>query len=232
MATQIAAAPAEFSAQDMRERALVYRTLGRFYLDALSQDELDEMDEQAFRELSEGSATELAREGYDDMFRFLRRRNTATCQDLRADFTQTFLGVREYEGVSAVPHESNYLAIDGEGLAAVRLAVLRTYKAQRIVLDPEIDLPEDHLAFEMEFMAVLSERCAEALEAGDAQEAARQLGEQARFLEEHIMQWFGRFYNLAGKVAETRFYHGVLKVTKAFLEEDRALLAAVGIPAV
>lgn len=213
------------AADEMIGRAEAYRTLGRLFFQPLSDDELAAMDADRFRLLSEGACCELAAEGYNDMYRFLRRRNTATCQDLRADFTQVFCGVREYKGVSAVPYESIYLHPEGELMGPARLEVFRTYKRHCVKLSAGVDIPEDHIAFELEFMAVLSERCAEALRSGDVQRAFEQIDAQVSFLDQHVLRWFDRFFNLANKLVETRFYRGVLKVTKGFLEDDRAALA-------
>lgn len=212
------------TAEEMAERALTYKVLGRFYLDAFTQEELDELEPEVFNELAQNSETELARKGYDHIFRSLRHKNTATCQELRADFTQTFLGAHEYLGMAAIPHESQYLAYEGEGLAQVRIGVARVYRENNMSFEPEIDLPADHLAYEMEFMAVTSKHIAINIEDGDMESALHGLDVQASFLDEHIMLWFGRFYSLANNICSTRFYKGVLDVTASFLEEDRKFI--------
>lgn len=211
-------------ADEMLERAATYRTLGRLFYRPLSEKDLEGMGTETFRHLSEESANTLVAEGYNDIYRYLRRRNTATCQDLGADFTQTFCGIREYRGVSAVPYESLYLSPEGELMGHARLEVFRIYKSHRIKLNEGVDIPEDHLSFEFEFMAVLSERCAQAVARGDMEDALRQAADQEDFLVQHILKWFGRFFNLSNKIVQTRFYQGVLKVAKGFLSEDAVAL--------
>ena len=91
------------------------------------------------------------------------------------------------------------------------------------------DFPHDHLSFMCEFLVVVSDRIAAALEAGDDAEALRQVRLSRAFLADHILSWFDRFQELALLLLETRFYRGVLKVSKGFFQEDAALLDSMAV---
>lgn len=71
---------------------------------------------------------------------------------------------------------------------------------------------------------VLSDRIIAALEAGDDAEALRQVRVSRAFLADHILSWFDTFQDLALLLLETRFYRGVLKISKGFFLEDAELL--------
>gem|GEM_PF-5051037 len=49
------------------------------------------------------------------------------------------------------------------------------------------------------------------------------------FLADHILSWFDTFQDLALLLLETRFYRGVLKISKGFFLEDAELLDAIAV---
>ena len=68
-----------------------------------------------------------------------------------------------------------------------------------------------------------------ALEAGDDAEALRQVRVSRAFLADHILSWFDTFQDLALLLLETRFYRGILKISKGFFLEDAELLDAIAV---
>lgn len=81
-------------------------------------------------------------------------------------------------------------------------------------------MAESHLTFELEFLSVMSDGIAEHLRAGEADEAVRLIDLSRQFIEEHILTWFPQLQDLAMVMLETRFYKGVLKITRGYLELD------------
>ena len=209
------------------ERASFYRLLGQLYFEPLTQEQIDAMDANAFRDLSSASDNPLAAAGYNDMYRSLRHRHTGTRQILNVDFTGTFYGVRTYEGLTAEPYESLYTSAAGMLMGPARHTVHREMACSGIKVADGIDLPDDHLTFELEYLAVLCERCQCALEAGDRKTALSAIKTHRLFLEEHVLNWFPRFYNLSNKLLETRFYQGVNKVARAFLDSESATISLI-----
>ena len=43
-------------------------------------------------------------------------------------------------------------------------------------------------------------------------------------MEAHILNWYGRFFNLANKMLDTRFYRGVMKIAKAYFADEPGTL--------
>jgi TorA maturation chaperone TorD len=210
-------------AEVLRDRSAFYRTLGSLYYQPLSQEQIDALAESDLLSFAGGDSSLVS--GFDDMRRYLRKRNTGTRQDLAVDFTSAFVGAQQYEGRCAVPYESVFRSESGLLMQEPRNEVYRTYKRAAVRLKEGIDLPEDHLAFEFEFLAIMSERTGEALGDGDAGKAVELLTEQRRFIEDHILSWFDDLTELALKILATRFYRGVLKVTKGYLTVDLEVIA-------
>lgn len=204
----------------MEGRTEFYKMLHKLYRWALTQEELDELSADDMRELSEQLDEGLMQCGFNDMYRFLRRRNTGTRQVLATDFTRVFMGMSTYEGFSAQPYASLFVGGAHQLMGAERMAVNRVYRECAVKLDEGIDLPEDHLAFECDFLAIINQRAICALRERDVERAVELLELQERFVREHVLNWLPRFYALSRKLVETRFYRGVLRVTKGFFEDE------------
>ncbi len=208
----------------INDRAMLYRVIAGLYFNTLTDEQIEAFAGQDLGEVTEYLSPEIA-SGFDDMRRFLRRRHSGTRQELAMEFTQCFLGTHTYKGMTAAPYESLYRDSSGVLMGKYRTEVYNIYKKECVALEKGKDYAEDHLSFEMEFLAILCDRCIAALEAGDNDEALRILDVQEQFLNKHILVWFPRFRNLTTKFLETRFYRGVIKVTNGFLTEEPAIIA-------
>ena len=137
--------------------------------------------------------------------------------DLNVDYTGAFYGVSQYEGKFAAPYESVFRDGKGELYGESRQEVFKQMKADALKLRDGINLPEDHISFELQYMAILERRAAEALATGDSAAAAKLMGKAATFACEHPLAWIDDLYALADKLLELGFYRGVLKATKGFV---------------
>lgn len=202
----------------LKNRSAFYRTLSSLYFNTLAQEQIDTLAHTDFSAF--GADEPLLIAGFDDMRRYLSKRNTGTRQELAVDFTSTFMGTQTYEGRTAAPYESVFRSESGLLMQEPRNEVYRTFKKAAIKLREGVDLPEDHLSFEFEFLAILCDRIVEALNDDDAGRAIRILKAQRTFMEDHILSWFDDLAELANKILQTRFYRGVLKITKGYLKVD------------
>ena len=101
------------------------------------------------------------------------------------------------------------------------------YRGAGFAKNPGFKEPEDHLAVELAFMALLCGRAVEALRAGDEAGAERQLRAQREFLSDHLLNWIDRFTADVRKAAEDGFYFDLATFTEDFLTADAAELAEV-----
>lgn len=206
-------------AESVRDRAEMYRLLAQVYFKPLSQEQIDALAQAGLAALAADDASPLA-DGYNDVYRYLRRMNTGTRQELASDFTSVFYGIQTYEGRAAQPIESLYRSDGGLVMGKASGEVYRAFRESRVKVHEGLDLPDDHLSFLFEFMAYLCERIAAYVENGHWQEAMQTLDEQRAFFKRHIVSWFPRFKAIANKLVATRFYRGWLKITQAFLADE------------
>ncbi len=199
-------------------RSGFYLMLAGLYFKPLAQEQINRMAEEDYGCYVVGET--LIDEGFDDIRRVLRKRHTGTRRILATEWTSTFGGAEAYEGRYCVPNASVFLDDAGLTYGAARNEVSRIYSEQCLRLADGSGMPESHLSFELEFLATLSEEAARCLRAGELDEALQKLDRSRRFIEEHIMTWFPQFMELALTMLQTRFYRGVLKVTKGYLELD------------
>jgi anaerobic sulfite reductase subunit A len=92
-------------------------------------------------------------------------------------------------------------------------------------VDESFDVPEDHIAFEFEFMAYLCEETKAALAAKDDAKFSALLTDQMNFLTDHLLNWIPQFCADIGNFAETGFYKGVGKITSGYLHLEQLILA-------
>ena len=86
----------------------------------------------------------------------------------------------------------------------------------------EMNVPEDHAGFELEFCALLCDRAAEALEKGDAEALRAVLAEQTSFIELHLLSWLPMLQARVDEWAELRFYPAFVRIVIGMLRENLA----------
>jgi TorA maturation chaperone TorD len=202
----------------LESRSDFYLTLAGFYMSPLTQEQIDNMAKADLSVFAVGET--LLEEGFNDITRFLKKRNTGTRQMLAVDFTSSFGGAEVWKGRSALPVSSLFLGEQGLLYHDSRNDVFNVYKKQALKLRKGADLPEDHLSFELEFLSVLSTRSKEALKKGENHEAIDCLRLSRSFIRNHILVWFRQLSELANFLITTRFYRGVMKVTEGYLLVD------------
>lgn len=206
-------------------RAAMYRKLAHLYLHECTQDELEALSNQSFEGL-DGGVAEIA-EGYSDIKRALANMNTGTRQALAVDYAHTFLAAGNYETYAATPYESVFTSEHGLLMQEARDEVYKAYCEEHMQPDPDLHIPEDHIAFEFEFLASLLERMNDALQAQDDGEALRYARFARAFHECHQLNWIDDLAETIIEVAETDFYRGLAKVTRGFVHQETEVMADV-----
>ena len=204
-------------------RGRVYALLSRCYeaeVDAAFAEELA-------GEASLASDDEALAEGFARLQADLAGCDEGALEQLAVVFDRAFFGMGPRTAQKAFPYESVYTSEGGLMMQDAYAEVLHVYRGAGFAKDPGFREPEDHLALELAFVALLCGRAVEALRAGDAAGAERQLGAQLSFVREHLLNWVGRFCADARKAAEGGFYSDLATFTEAFLRADEAALADV-----
>ena len=105
-----------------------------------------------------------------------------------------------------------------------RDGALSFYRSEGLDLPAENTTPEDHIGFEMQFMAKLIDRSCDALSAGDDAEFARLVRVQREFYVQHLADWLPAFIADIERHCKTDYYRGVAQLTRAFLAEEKEQL--------
>lgn len=211
----------------LQGRADFYDLLAAIYFKPLTADQVENiaaMDLSAYEDINEYFA-----DGVNDIRRYLNKRNSGTRQELAVEFTASFGGVSSWKGKYAVPYESVHTSQEGLMYQDAYHDVYHFFKENRVDRGAGYDYPHDHLSFMCEFMAIESQRMIAALEAGDNNEVLHHVEVCQGFLQDHILSWFDTFADLALCLIKTRFYKGILKISKGFFLEDAELLQSIAL---
>lgn len=144
-----------------------------------------------------------------------------TQTELRKDFLQLFWGPGRME---APPWESVYRNDERRLFDSHTLQVRETYARHGMEFVQKNKEPEDHIAIELEFMRILTERLLKALDMGDEQAERILVQEQLDFLNDHLRVWVPPFVELIQQHAKTAFYSGLAGVLEAYLNWDAQAL--------
>lgn len=199
-------------------RQALYRTLASLYFRELTQEQIDAIANQGL--IASGEADGELAEGLDDIARFLRRCNTGTRETLAADFAACLLGAGAQGDDVPLPYESIFTSQNGLLMQEASDEVFTAFKHDAVRVKEGLDVPSDHLSFILEYMAVLCERMSAALAAGEVDAARTAFDTQRSFYTAHLASWVFRFLDHFQAGASTRFYRGVAKITRSFLNDD------------
>jgi len=126
--------------------------------------------------------------------------------------------------MEAPPWESVYRNDERRLFDTHTLEVRETYARHGMEFVQKNKTPEDHIAIELEFMRILTERLLKALDLGDETAERILLQEQLAFLNDHLRVWIPTFVELIQKHTKTGFYGGLAGVLAAFLDWDAQAL--------
>lgn len=198
------------------------RFLSSLYLYELTQEQIDALAHLDYED--DGS---LVAQGYARVVEYLRHRNSGTRQELAVDYAHTFLGAGSYEEVQAPPYESVYTSKAQIMMQDARDKALKYYRAEELDLPEDNTTPEDHLGFELQFMAELALRANDAVRAGDVEGVCALVNRQRGFLRFHLENWVGDLCDAIDRSCHTEFYHAVALLTRGYLASERSTLDAL-----
>ena len=201
-------------------RGSTYGFLARIYRVEVEQELLEQMDRMSLP--VEVDLPEIS-EGYRMLKGFLEHLTGSTLTDLAVDYAGIFLGAGGMEN-RTYPYESLYTSPDRLVMQDARDQVLKLYREEGLDRAEEFNEPEDHIAFELEFMSYLCQKTTKALKDGDKSEALGCLKKQKGFLEEHLLPWVPPFCNDVQRLAQGDFYKAVAKITVGYLSMEKDLI--------
>lgn len=203
------------------QRAATYELLSRLYRKEVDEDLLAGLRAMRFPAASGNTATD---QGHKLLSTYLSRVDGNTLTELAVDYVRVFIGnTNELDG-AAFPFESVYTSEKRLLMQEARDEVLAVYRANDLDKDPTWREGEDHIALELEFLAVLCRRCAEALRNGNEDAAFTLFATQRNFLADHVASWAPMLTVDMRHFAKTDFYRALAAMTDGFLETDTEFL--------
>lgn len=222
MAETVSASPQEPGIKELMEgRATMYALLARAFH--------KEVDEAFYKQLTsmrypQGSQNRDINDAFKRLYAYVRHARPDEPELLAGEYARVFLGSGVLNGNAAFPYESVYTSSHGLVMQEARDEVLAIYRSQGVDKDETWKDPEDHIALELEFMEILSRRCADAVGSNNNEAAESLVKTQYRFLIDHLMNWAPRFLGDVSKYAEVDFYPAFAALAIAWLSEEKELL--------
>ncbi len=206
------------------QRAWMYGLLARLYRVEVDPVLLEQLRAMKF---PASTGNDRMDKGYHQLAGYLARADAGTLTELAVDYVRAFIGHGIDGHAAAYPFESVYRSEKRLMMQGARDEVLALYRAEGVDKDASWKDAEDHVALELEFMKTLAERAAHALRAGDEAQAARLLGVQRAFLDDHLRMWLPTFTRDMGIFAKTDLYLGLANLTAGFLQVEEEFMAEV-----
>ena len=198
-----------------------YRFLGDVYVHELTEAQIDALAESDLSCPDDGSALSKA---FLKLRSYLNRRGCNARQDLAVDYARIFLAAGVYEGKTAVPYESVYTSEEGILMQDARDDSVRIYRENGMAVDPGLNVPEDHLGFQLEFVSTMCGRIAESLAEEDEEKASSRMECLEGFVRCHLLNWVPMLQERVDRYAELAFYPAIVRITVACLEDTLRVL--------
>jgi len=143
--------------------------------------------------------------------------NASDRSSLKAEYHRLFVGPYK---LLAPPYASVYLEPESTIMGPSTLQVLRMYEEAGFVLSSSYkDLP-DHIAAELEFMALLCEEEGAAWQRNDFSLASKLLIREETFLRQHLVRWIPNFTSKLLVWTDCQFYRALASLAQDYVLMD------------
>ena len=197
----------------LQERAALYRLLVALYEYPLTADLLT-----AVSQLHTAPDSPLA-VGLLPMQTYLAESGD-NLETLNVEMTRLLEG----PGQPAAPPYASYYLFGGRLMGPPAQAARQAYLAWNVWPGSQIRLPDDHISFELGFLAYLAEQAADAVTESDR--AAALLASQT-FMQKQVRPWLSRFCAALIEVSDNAFFVGLARLTKTAVAADLEWLSTV-----
>ena len=201
----------------MTRRARTYGLLARIFRVEVDGKFLEELRHLKF---PTSTGNEHVDYGYRTMYNYLKGTWEDTLLELARDYARTFIGHGNKGRSAAYPFESVHTSEKRLLMQDARDEVLAVYRANLLKKGEEWNDCEDHIALELEFMQVMSERTAKALKEGKEDEAVEMLKTQRAFVGQHLANWVPMFVSDIKYFSQTDLYIGAGELLLGFVQTE------------
>ncbi len=199
--------------QETQQRGLLYALYSRVFM--------KEADENLLKTIEQKDIKEFFPNLFEwDAYRELSAKELLE-QHLDPDFTEISL-------INLIPYESFYMREDGMIESGGDNPVIQFYEEFNFIVEKDKAriLSPDHIGAELEFMYMLCDAEAKALQNSDEVAAQEFETMQKRFLREHLLQWAPLYFVNVKNEAQTPLYHDGAMTGLEFILSDYEYLNA------
>jgi TorA maturation chaperone TorD len=139
-------------------------------------------------------------------------------EELSLEFARLFIGPVH---APAVPYASFYLSETASLMTEETLEVRKRYLAAGLALKDLYQIPDDHVAMEVEFLYYLTREAIHAMEAGKKEEASRFLSMRNDFIKGHMSLWVPLFAERIVESTNEGFFQGAAMLLQDFIDTHR-----------
>jgi TorA maturation chaperone TorD len=165
------------------------------------------------------------RRGLDLLASFCEHWTPAQLEALTLDYTRLFLGL---DRTLAAPYESVFLSDDHLMFERQTLEVRALYEQYDLQVPKKHQIPDDHLSYELQFVAGLCDRLVCAWQGREHGVVTSLQKAICQFLDIHLLRWLPAFCDRVLAHGDTNFYKGmalVARVTAVDLRQDLKILS-------
>lgn len=167
---------------------------------------------------------DILTDGNEELSQFFRDLKTMDLTELEQQekdkYLATFNLLNKTGKIPAPPWESVYVTKDQSMFGEPVFQIRRKLAEFGLQFIDENKEPEDHIAFELEFMCYLINYTIVSLEEGNEDEYLKGFYSQYWLHKEHLNQWILPFTNDIQSSETSLFYKGIAKLLLMFVEED------------
>ncbi len=124
----------------------------------------------------------------------------------------------------APPHETVYTNPEGQLRGMLTAQLEERYLEAGLVISPELNELPDHISVELEFMAFLCMKEAEARLANENNVAIHFRALQESFMRQHLVRWFPKFAQRIKESEPGSIYHFLLPAVYSYLRHELGVL--------
>lgn len=154
---------------------------------------------------SEGETGTGGLKGMHDSVRQNKNRLNEWAEQLSLEFARLFIGPVD---PPAIPYASFYLSESHSLMTEETIAVRKQYLEAGVALKNLYQMPDDHIAIELDFLYYLTERAVELFENGKNAQAEKLLNLRGDFLKDHFVLWAPAFVHRILESTEEDYFRG------------------------
>jgi TorA maturation chaperone TorD len=219
-------------ADTLRSRDVLFNVFSKVFFD-VPDDDIDKITEETvalMASVAETTENEDVKEGFSILSGIFSERDNSISKCLSETrlersiaYTSLFILGKESESVYESVHRSPEKLLKQESWSDVKAFYLQNGFCRT----DKMNIVEDHISIELQFMGLLSGKAADACEREDFKTCREILAVQLRFYEEHISKWIP---GLCTNIAEHKdkvgfaFYSAYAFLLKGFIAEDMLFL--------